>query len=403
MMHVALIVPNRPYLINQKALPNLGVLYVSAALKRLGHDVAVLDYADGWKYVDAGIYGVSVITPDFPKAVEIMRWLRAQGAERVVGGGPHASLMPHELLEAGFDGVGVGDGELTMPDLLERDGKIDGWIKRLDELPHPDRGALDPWSYEFYVGDVRATSLMTSRGCIYGKCAFCSRYERGVRFHSAEYVAEELREIRASGFKAVMIYDDEFFTNPRRDGRIVKRLGDLGFTWRAFGRADHLLRNRRVVQEAARNGLAEVLIGVESGSDKVLAAIKKGTTSELNKRAIRLLHSLGVRVKAAFIVGLPGESWETIGETEKFIEETQPEDMDFTILTVYPGSDIWLNPGLYDVEFERAYVQYKGRPGEYEAHVRTSKMSKEEILQARAYLERKYKKGGIMRFSNSAS
>jgi len=139
----------------------------------------------------------------------------------------------------------------------------------------------------------------------------------------------------------------------------------------------------------------EVLIGVESGSDRLLTNIRKGTTREIEGQAIRILRDNGIRVKAAFIVGLPGESWESIKETENFIEEFPADDYDFSVLQVYPLSHIYEHPEQYDLAFEKFSGRwFKGRPGEYGdvSPIRTSSMSFEEILKARDYLEKKYKR-----------
>jgi radical SAM superfamily enzyme YgiQ (UPF0313 family) len=96
-------------------------------------------------------------------------------------------------------------------------------------------------------------------------------------------------------------------------------------------------------------------------------------------------------VKAFIIVGLPGETQETIAETDLFLEETRPDDVDISILTVYPGSAIYANPHDYDLVFG-ASSYYKGKPGEYVCNVSTSGMSQASILEARERLHQKHKR-----------
>jgi radical SAM superfamily enzyme YgiQ (UPF0313 family) len=96
-------------------------------------------------------------------------------------------------------------------------------------------------------------------------------------------------------------------------------------------------------------------------------------------------------VKVFVIVGLPGEKWETIRETDDFLAETQPDDLDVTVLSVYPGSDIAKHPEKYDVCFGGP-TYYKGKPGQYQASVSTSEMTGREIVTAREMLHSKYKK-----------
>lgn len=390
-MNIALIAPDRPYLINQKSLPPLGCLYVADALKKLGHKVEVLDFADGYRFVDADVYGISITTPDYPTSLKILGWLRERGARRIVAGGPHVSLCPNECLEDGFDGAAIGDGELTMEPLLRSGRSYEEWARNIDDF-YPDRNALDLWKYDFRVCGQRATPMMTARGCVWGKCAFCSRTNHSIRFCSAEHVKKEIDEICGLGFKAIQVYDDEFFMYPKRDTEIIRYMGEKDIIWRAFCHSRFILRNEQLVKEASENGLREVLIGIESGSGKILDAIHKGTTPRENAEAIKLFQKYGVRVKGAFIVGLPGESQDTLGETEKFIESNPCDDYDFSILQVLPGSSIFNNPDAYDLKFKSSYGWWKGIPGKYECSVSTSFLNSQDLITARQMLEDKFKK-----------
>ena len=388
-MKVCLITPDRPYLIDQKALPSLGPLYIAKALKESGHEVEVKDFADGWDFADADVYGIYIITPDFDRACEILGWLRAKGARRIVAGGPHVNVSPEECLNAGFDGVSVGDGELTIERLISGERFVSDWGKRIDGF-YPDRKAVNLWDYEFHVSDVRATPLVTSRGCWWavkskGGCAFCSRCDKGLlRYNSVEHVRNELEEIDELGFEAISMYDDEFFSYPKRDVKIARSMSDFGFTWRCFSRADLIIKYKDAVKEAAECGLQEVLIGAESASDQVLAAIKKGVTKRQMEEAIDILYDLDVHVKAAFIVGNPSESDATLTETKEFIEKNRGKisHIDFTILQVYPGCDISAHPEHYDLMFELSRTYYKGKPGKYSqiSPISTSSLSFEDIV-----------------------
>jgi len=397
-LKVVLIVPPRPYLFEQKALPNLGIMTVSAIFKQLGHEVEVLDFADGFQFAEADIHGLAVTTPDFPISVKILEWLKYEGAQKVIAGGPHPTLMPGECLNAGFHAVSVGDAEVTIPKILKGQKLACGWLPEINKAPHPDRTCLDLKRYTFKIGGKAATSIMTSRSCAWGRCAFCSRPPLNkLRLHSPEWVSDDLQQIAEFGWQAVQIYDDEFFTYPNRDLKIIKALGEMGFTWRAFGHSQFLLRNKELMYEASRNGLAEVLIGIESGSDHILKAINKGTTVAMNKEAIKLLHFLGVKVKAAMIVMLPSESQETIKETWNFCEEMEPfiADFDFTMLVPYPGSQIYEHPEQFDIFFSKkeVYQAYKGAGTEAwnPTSISTSKLSFEEGLIWREALESQFK------------
>lgn len=399
-MLISLIAPDRPYLITQKSLPPLGPLYLANTLKSKGYDVEVVDFADSTTFSrDADVCGVTILSPDFIRSKEILRSLKRNGAKRVIAGGPHAAIAPEECLKAGFDGVSIGDGELTIERLINGEKIVTAWAKNIDDF-YPDRSAIDLWDYEFYVRGVRATSLITSRGCWWaaktGGCSFCCRCDgRKLRFNSAKHVKKELVDIQSIGFEAIVLYDDTFFSYPKRDTRIVKDIRELGFTWRCFSRADVVLRNKKVVEEAVKTGLSEVLLGVESASDSILKTINKGFTKKQVSEAINFLYDLGVDVKVTFIVGCPSESEETLMETKGFLDEhiTKLHDVDFTILQIYPGCDIWREPSKFDLVWQESNTAYKSKPGEYGGctPISTSSLSFEELLEWRDKLEKLFK------------
>jgi radical SAM superfamily enzyme YgiQ (UPF0313 family) len=394
-MKSCLIVPPRPYLLSQKALPTLGPLYVAKELKDLGHEVEVLDFADGYKFSDADLYGITCTTPDYYETLKIRDWIKERKPEaKVIVGGPHATLKPEGF--SNFDGVCIGDGEIAIKKFLKGEKYAYGFSKDIDSF-YPDRSVIDLQQYEFYIDKKKATSMMTARGCIWGECAFCSRIDKGVRFNSVEHVENEVKEIKELGFDAIMIYDDEFFTYPKRDWKISEMLGKYGISWRCFGRTDYTLRNKDLIRYAAKNGLKEMLIGFESGSDRILKIIEKGCTKEQNLEAAKFLNEIGVKVKAAMIVGLPGETEETLKETWEWCDKVEPyvSNWDFTAFTPYPGSKVYENSELYDIKFDKndIYTAYKGMHSKdwKPARISTSSLSFERIIEWRDKLEKRFK------------
>jgi len=401
-LKICLIAPPREYLLQPKSLPPLGLMYVSSALKSIGHEVEVLDFADGWKFVDADCYGISVTTPDFPRSVEIARWIRDHNPDaKLIAGGPHATLCPNEFLENGFDVACVGDGEACVQKLNDG-GIVEGWLKDIDAY-HPDRDALNLWSYDFKIDGQRATTVLTARSCYWRKCKFCCRLPLPYdlpRYHSVGYVDEEITNIAGLGFPACMIYDDEFFSYPKRDREIIELLYSYGMLWRCFCKADLVLDHRELIAHASRNGLREVLVGFESFSNKILETINKGTTTEINYECAKFLHGLGIKVKASIVLGLPGESEETLEETWRGLERSERyiDKYDFTIFTPYQGSEVYKHPERFDIKFDKqdTYRAYKGMHAEgwEPPHISTSKLSFERIMEFREHLEERFKYGG---------
>ena len=391
-MKFVFIVPDSPFLIDEKVFPFLGPLYLSAILKKAGHDVKVIDLVAGQEIpaIEADYVGITATTPQFPRALEISNTLKNRNQfQRVMIGGPHAAANPEECSRY-FKHVCVGEGERFVEYITAMKLSFP-YIEDLDEIPFPDWDAIDLSKYHYTIDGKRTMSILTSRGCPYA-CAFCCKAPWGqrIRYRSAENVIEEIGLLRDRGYEGLMLYDDEFFLHEQRDREIVDALGKAGMVWRCFSRADVIMKHYELITAAAANGLKEVLIGCESGSKDILKNINKGTTPVMNEEAIGFLKSLGVRVKAALIVGLPGETPETIKATERFVEKVKPDSVDFTVLRVMPGSDIWNHPERYDSKFSLDYKPYKTKPGEYEAGVSTRAMTARDIVEARDYLDKKF-------------
>jgi radical SAM superfamily enzyme YgiQ (UPF0313 family) len=130
-------------------------------------------------------------------------------------------------------------------------------------------------------------------------------------------------------------------------------------------------------------GCVEIGMGIESGSDTILKIVNKGETIATIKKAIRMLKSAGIRIKGFFIIGLPGESMETLTETRQFLDEVKLDSIDCKIFQPYPGSPIFDNRKDYDINWKDIEMHnqfYKGRPGEYFGNVYTSNLTSKEII-----------------------
>jgi anaerobic magnesium-protoporphyrin IX monomethyl ester cyclase len=384
-----------PFLINEKVFPNLGILYLSSYLKKEGHEVVVIDNADGC-VPEADLYGISAVTPQYHLAIAWKEKIRSMyGYEvPVIIGGPHASVSPKECIRD-FDRVTVGDGELSVVPPLKL-GIIDYQPLRftLDMLPFPDRDAIDIHSYKYHIDGKQCTTMITSRGCPYD-CAFCTKINKKVKFRSANNVLEEVAMLRKKyGFEAIMFFDDIFILNRKRLRKIAKGMKNYNMLWRCFVRAD--LLDEEVCELLSKNGCVEVGMGVESGSQKLLDLINKRENIEQIELGISLLYQFGIRVKVFLIIGLPGESEDTINETYEFLKRNRKKvyDYDFTVFTPYPGSRITNNVENYDIFIESTdpkKLYFKGRPGGYNTVVRTSELAPQEIVRTRDEFEKEFK------------
>jgi len=369
--------PRSPFLEDEGVMPPLGIMYLVSTLKSKGIEARIVDMGLGDEVPDGDIF----ITGTTPQAAEIAKLKR--NAYTVVGG-PHASIDPEGLIND-FSLVVTGEAEEIIEEIVTRrpTGIIHAKrVRALDSLPFPDRGIIDRYHYE--IGGRKATTMISSRGCN-GKCSFCCKavMDKGIFLRSAENVLAEIREIKSLGYQAAMFYDDTIAINRKRIESICTGLEKIDFIFRCFVRADQA--DEELFARMAQAGCYEVLIGVESGSQQLLNTINKQETVEQLKNAIMWAKKQGIRVKALMMVGLPGESWETVELSRQFLAETKPDSLDVTILTVYKGTDIYNNPDKYDIRFRDA-SWYKGRANEYLSTVSTPLMSEEDIVKARELL-----------------
>lgn len=385
------------FLIDERAFPPLGLMAVGAGLKRDGHDVVIYDGDIEQLPLDYDYYGFGPTSPEYPAAVDCMTKIRrANRKARIVIGGPHATLVPFDPWEAGFDCTVVGDGEnVASAAFFGKENIIYAESLPLDEYPIPDRALVDLHSYNFRLHDRRATTIMGSRGCPF-KCAFCCKNHDCVRLNSAERMIEELGILHNEcGYDAIAFPEDIFTLNKQRTIKVCDYLKKNGIIWRCLVRADLVIKyGLDFIDMMVESGCVGVGMGVESGSDTILKNINKSETTAQMHKAIAMLKSRGLFVKAFFIVGLPGENEETLAETDRFLREARLDDIDCKIFQPYPGSPIYENRDAYDIKWDSTplqYTFYKGRPGEYYGNIRTSALSSERIVEAWKYFEETYK------------
>jgi hopanoid biosynthesis associated radical SAM protein HpnJ len=186
-------------------------------------------------------------------------------------------------------------------------------------------------------------SLYTGRGCR-SRCTFClwpqtvggHRY----RTRSAENVLAEVRWIRANmpEVKEIM-FDDDTFTDFRpRAEEIARGLGKLGVTWSCNAKANVPYSTLKIMKE---NGLRLLLVGYESGDDQILLNIKKGLRTDIARRFAADCRALGITVHGTFILGLPGETRETIAKSIAFAKEINPHTIQVSLAAPYPGTRLY--------------------------------------------------------------
>jgi anaerobic magnesium-protoporphyrin IX monomethyl ester cyclase len=256
----------------------------------------------------------------------------------------------------------------------------------LDSLPFPAYdllGTIRPYYSGIYTNHF--TSILSSYGCPF-RCAFCAYARHKSRFHSAEYVVNLLSWLKKEyGLKNFLFFDDTFTLNRQRVFDICTRMeqANLGLTWSTCTRAN--LVTREMLQAMKRAGCRQIAFGIESGVPSILKTIQKDVTTDEMREAAALCKEVGILFSALVILGLPGETRETVQETVRFIKEIDPFYTQFTIAIPYPNSAMYEYYRSNNLILSHDWKDYCtiGR-----AIIRTEALTTEELmeLKRRAYL-----------------
>jgi radical SAM superfamily enzyme YgiQ (UPF0313 family) len=352
----------------------LGTLYLSAALKRAGHEVDFFDTALEPRWRDRllafrpGAVGYSVITGSQRFFLDLNRDLKARHDFLSLWGGPHPTFFPEMLDEPGVDALCVGEGEDTIvavADALDRGGPLDGiaglhvrgaggaarsaprpLCQDLDTLPLPDRTILDRYP-QYRCVSTRA--VIASRGCPYA-CTFCynSRLRelyrgtgRYARRRGVDSVLEECARHAADPWVEQILFKDDLFA---QRGDFVAALAarwrrEVGLPFSCNVRADRL--TERIADDLARAGVRLVHFGVESGSERVRREILgRPIGREALLDAARWFRERGVKVYTFNLLGIPGESPAEALETLELNAELRADIAMFSLFQPYPKTPL---------------------------------------------------------------
>ena len=385
-MKITLVNPPSPFLLSDKVFPPLGILYVASTIRRElpGVDIEVADFSGGaTPEIDGDIVCVTGTTPHYG----FMKSIAREYADRfLIAGGGHATADPQSLVDVGYDAVVRGEGEPVIADVIKgrRTGIVTSRpVSDLDTVPFPDRSLIDIHSYGYDLNGTLATVMMLSRGCPFS-CAFCSVHSRRYRLRSVGNAMKELHILLRDGWKSIMFFDDLFGLDRKWSDEFLDAISKENIKWRCFMRAT--LVDDYIMERMAEAGCAEIGVGVESGSNRILRAINKRTTVEDNTRARQIAKKYGIRFKAFLIVGLPGETEETALATRDWVIENRPDAWSLALFAPIPGSPIWEHPERYDYQIlSKDYdnMWWEGIMKNQVALGRTSALSPDEILALR--------------------
>lgn len=364
-----------------------GLLTLASEAIDAGHQVKVINLSafpwsqvvDAIARIDADVFGMSCWTANRRGVGYVADEIRRQHpAAHIVVGGPHATPFAVELLErvSAIDTITLGESEATFLELLtkldagETPVEIPGSAYRKGGEVHlaskrPSLRKLDDLTPPQHYFPTHI--MMTSRGCPW-QCTFCgaeTTWGRGFRGHSVPYVVDALEKaLDKLPVRMIQIKDDTFTANKKRALEIcdeIRRRG-VNFLWSCDTRVDVL--DSELLLAMRRAGCQRLSLGVESGSNTILANIDKKITADEIISATNLAKAVGIQVRFFMMLGNRGETKETFNETLEFLDQALPHQYVFSCLSVYPGTRDyqaaveagWLSSGVF---FDQDFQEFK--------------------------------------------
>ncbi|RDI97336.1 hopanoid biosynthesis associated radical SAM protein HpnJ [Dyella solisilvae] len=332
----------------------------------------------------AAVYDLVIIhtsTPSFPTDAKFAEMLKERRPGILIGMvGAKVAVEPHESLQASpaIDFVAREEFDYTCKEVAEGrpfehiaglsfhrpDGSVQhnpprATIEHMDDLPFVAPIYKRDLKIErYFIGYLKHpyVSIYTGRGCR-SKCTFClwPQTVGGHRYRvrsaanvlaEAKWIKEHMPEVRE------LMFDDDTFTdssNMERVHEIARGLHAMGWTWSCNAKANVPYESLKIMKD---NGLRLLLVGYESGDDQILHNIRKGLRTDIARTFTENCRKLGIVVHGTFILGLPGETKETIARTIEYAKEINPHTIQVSLAAPYPGTSLykqaiengWLEP-----------------------------------------------------------
>jgi len=378
-------------------MPPLGLASIAAFLENRKVNVTIVDcYAkpdsdalikDHLTGLKPAFIGLSCSTANFRDGIRIAKMAKSiLPSINVVFGGHHVSALKEKAVEAfpEIDFAVIGEGEETMAELVATQGEsahlVKGLVYRdtggtvrstghrptidnLDMLPFPayDKLVDYPTAYRLPIFNYPSTpnsSCSSSRGCPY-HCSYCDRsvFPTGFRYNSAEYLYEHLRYLKDRfGIRHVNFYDDHFTLQQKRVKDFARMMVDrpLGITFNCAARAEHL--DSELLQEMKAAGCWMISLGVETGDAELLAHHRNNVNLDLVAETIHLIKKTGIRAKALMMMGLPGETEQSVRKSIRYVLSLPIDEINVSKFVPFPGSKLYERAheyGTFEEDWER--------------------------------------------------
>jgi len=375
---------------SEHLIPQMGIVSVGTYLKEKIKDIDVKIIDCHLENIDEtnidqiihdfnpGIVGISVVTYLLYDAVSVARAIkRIDENIHINFGGPHIALYPEETLNLRpVDSIVIGDGEIPFYHLVRsiinneniqirglylkgsNHTNYEPYIANLNDLPYPDRTLTAYKKYKSIFSGSISTSIITSKGCT-NKCTMCSMQGSKLRLREIPNIISEIKHIINLGITDIQIYDDTFNISEKRVAEFCEEIirNDLKFSWSFRGRVNNV--NYELLRLCKKAGCKMILYGVESGDDNVLKAIRKNTTVKEIRNAFYCSRKANIETLAYFMVGIPGETLDNIGNSIKLAKEIKSDYLAVSIATSWPGTVMYeegLGQGLYESDYWKEFA-----------------------------------------------
>ncbi len=353
--------------------PPLSLGWVAAIAERAGHAVTIVDARtlelskeetlDRLRQFKPDILGFMMTTYMFRETLEWIRFLKDRLQIPVMVGGYNLRVYPTESVTPPEIDFGCVNSALyTVPALLREleaqrrfadvpglaykdSGKIivtDSVQEDFNDYPFPARHLLPNEMYaEFPTERKNFTVMVTSKGCPRG-CLFCEAGRTSYNPRRPELVIAEMEECyHKYGIREIDVFDYEFIIDRKRAHRIMDLMIErkLDLTWACRARIDSATPD--LLEKMKKAGCARIYFGIESGDEKTLNELNKGITPQQVRQTIGVCKDMGIKALGFFLVGVPGETRESIKRLVKFAKSLDLEYVQFSKVTAKPLTPLW--------------------------------------------------------------
>jgi radical SAM superfamily enzyme YgiQ (UPF0313 family) len=366
-------------------VPPLGLCMIAAVVRKAGFTAKIIDAAALNIHLRETIalvkkekprfVGVTAVTNSISTAYSLIDNLKSQSVtSKAIIGGPHITALPEETFREceNLDIGVIGEGDITIVEILSgkslhevngiifrEDGEVyrtphREYIQELDTLPFPAWDLL-PQVQKYYRPSphmylkLPSSSLLTSRGCP-GKCSFCVMALSGGKFraHSADYTVGMVEHlIKNYHVRDIIFYDDNFLLDKKRAIEICEQIikKEFNITWSCLARPEMISKD--ILKLIKKSGCWQIAYGIESGDQRILDTLKKNSQLEKAEEVLRQTVEVGIRTRGFFMLGVPGETEESIIKTIDFAKRSYLNDFQVTFFTPFPGTELFQNIHQY--------------------------------------------------------